>query len=206
MGDHNGTLLEFIEDEVLAVFNAPEEILDHCDKAMHAALEVHRQMEELLPGFRVRCGVHTAQVLIGNIGSPTRMKYGVLGDGVNTTARLKSLNSWFGTNCLVSDTTAQSVEDVHGTFFARPVGNVTLKGRTSATKTWEVLGLRNRVSSKQSTNSETKDETLIRGVQKHTQAYALYMERRFSEAKSVFNEAHETISSALGEEGLSLHF
>merc|ERR1711870_27735 len=86
------------------------------------------------------------------------------------------------------------------------MGNVTLKGRTSATKTWEVLGLRNRVSSKQSSNSEIQDETLIRGVQKHTQAYALYMERRFSEAKSVFNEAHETISSALGEEGLSLHF
>ena len=51
----------------------------------------------------IRCGIHTSRVFVGNIGSPERMKYGLLGDGVNLASRLEELNKRYKTRTLVSE-------------------------------------------------------------------------------------------------------
>jgi len=140
-----GTLLEFVGDEVLAVFNAPNELIDHAQRALGAAADVLERAQRL--GVRLRIGVHSGKVLVGNIGSPTRIKYGVLGDGVNVAARLKSLNSHYSTCCLVSDECLDDADDMHTTYLSRPVGKLILKGRKSPTTVWEMPALRKQPGS-----------------------------------------------------------
>eukprot|EP00913_Durusdinium_trenchii_P029400 g27560.t1 len=95
---NGGTLLEFIGDEVLAVFNAPKKIEMHNLAAVNAAIAAIESSADLEDEpVNLQCSVHTGEVLAGNIGSPTRMKYGLLGDGVNLAARLKSLNTRLST-------------------------------------------------------------------------------------------------------------
>jgi len=193
--DYGGTLLEFIGDEVLAVFNAPAEVLKHSQCAVTAANECRERVGELAEGVRLQLGVHRAVVLAGNIGSPTRMKYGVLGDGVNLTARLKSLNTRYKTRCLVSDT-ALDFEGAQEMFVTRPIGHLVLKGRNSPTPTYEVLGRRGATPPKieAAGNAQTK-------------AFNLFLERRFAEARDLFAEA-ETHLSVPGTppDGLTQHF
>ncbi|CAK9086516.1 Adenylate cyclase 1 (ATP pyrophosphate-lyase 1) (Adenylyl cyclase 1) [Durusdinium trenchii] len=170
-----GTLLEFVGDEVLAVFNAPNEVDDHEEHAVASATDVLERAGRL--GVRMRCGVHSGKVLVGNIGSQTRIKYGVLGDSVNVAARLKSLNSHFRTCCLVSDESLEEADDLHKSYVARPVGNLVLKGRKSPTKVWEVCARRCAAQ-----------QTLAKTYDAHRRAFELFMDRRFGEARPLLAE------------------
>eukprot|EP00927_Polykrikos_kofoidii_P058995 TRINITY_DN5397_c0_g1_i1.p1 TRINITY_DN5397_c0_g1~~TRINITY_DN5397_c0_g1_i1.p1 ORF type:complete len:982 (-),score=181.89 TRINITY_DN5397_c0_g1_i1:170-3115(-) len=186
--DHGGTLLEFIGDEVLAVFNAPLKVEAHSMAAMMAALQARSRMTKEAKNVRLQCSVHTATVLCGNIGSPTRMKYGVLGDGVNLAARLKGLNSRYGTQFLVSSETLFAEDTSRavarfGKLVTRPIGHLILKGRNTPTHTFEVLG-----------KSEDVPEDHIRGADLQREAFALYLQRSFYKAKEMFQEAHGLIS------------
>jgi len=79
---HTGCLLEFIGDAVLAVWNAPNPEEMHAVQAVTAALEMQHYLDAMTdewnakgyPRVRIRCGIHTAKVLVGNIGAPNRMK------------------------------------------------------------------------------------------------------------------------------------
>merc|ERR1712176_378781 len=111
IGRHRGNLLEFIGDEVLAVYNAPNRFRGHVVAAVTSALKIHEHMASLPvirtgdgKEFKLRCriAVHCASVLAGNLGSHSRMKYGLLGDGVNLTARLKGLNTRYNTQTITT--------------------------------------------------------------------------------------------------------
>jgi len=180
-----GTLLEFIGDEVLAVFNAPNEVVDHEEHAVESATDVLERAERL--GVQMRCGVHSGKVLVGNIGSLTRIKYGVLGDSVNVAARLKSLNTHFGTSCLVSDESLEEADDLHKSYVARPVGNLVLKGRKSPTKVWEVRARR-----------QSSSQTLAKTYDAHRRAFELFMARRFGEARPLIAEVCRSLKGRMG--------
>eukprot|EP00929_Paragymnodinium_shiwhaense_P055179 TRINITY_DN27674_c0_g1_i1.p1 TRINITY_DN27674_c0_g1~~TRINITY_DN27674_c0_g1_i1.p1 ORF type:complete len:963 (+),score=288.93 TRINITY_DN27674_c0_g1_i1:131-3019(+) len=189
--EHGGTLLEFIGDEVLAVFNAPLKVNEHSKAAVLAALEAQeRSSKAMQTGVRLQCGVHKANVLCGNIGSPTRMKYGCLGDGVNLTARLKSLNTRFGTGLLVSADTLKDVifsEQLQETIVTRPIGHLILKGRSTPTTTIEVLGKQHSCQSR-----------IMQGAERYRRAFDLYVKRSFGEAKALFEEANALLSNRDG--------
>jgi len=180
-----GTLLEFVGDEVLAVFNAPNEVVDHEEHAVESATDVLERADKL--GVRMRCGVHSGKVLVGNIGSQTRIKFGVLGDPVNVSARLKSANSHFGTSCLVSDESLEEADDLHKSYVARPIGNIILKGRKNATKVWEVRGKRSSAS-----------QTLAKTYDAHRRAFELFLARRFGEARPLLAEVCRSLRGRLG--------
>lgn len=184
--NHMGTLLEFIGDEVLIVFNLPQPSEDYRAAAIHTAVEILERTKTLpLPAsasVHARVGVHCARILAGNIGSPTRMKYGMLGDGVNTTARLKSLNSQYRTECLVSEDVLSS-EELHASYLLRPIGNLILKGRTKALKTWELMG--RKASSRRQ---------VFQAVDTHGLAFKAFLAHDFSEAASLFRNAHALLS------------
>ncbi|KAF4732687.1 Nitrogen permease regulator 2, partial [Perkinsus olseni] len=92
--DNQGTLLEFLGDGILAVWNAPLAVSNHAERCLTAAMTMQtmvNKLSEVDPTWRqalatvdkttlkVRMGIHTGQCLVGNVGAPSRMKYGLLG-------------------------------------------------------------------------------------------------------------------------------
>ena len=117
---HRGCVIEFLGDAVLAVFGAPDYQADHADAATRCALAMRIGLEQLnqtwqtsdwaaqwrragITHIEQRIGIHTGPVVAGNLGSPTRMKYAVIGDSVNIASRLESLNKELETTILLSE-------------------------------------------------------------------------------------------------------
>lgn len=96
--ESGGTVLEFIGDAVLAVFGAPVAREDHAIRAVACAARMQVALKELngelvtrgVPELEMGIGVNTGTVIVGNVGSARRMKYGVVGDAVNVAARVES--------------------------------------------------------------------------------------------------------------------
>jgi class 3 adenylate cyclase len=137
--EHDGVLDKFIGDAVMAVFGAP---LSHgtqkdAENAVACALAMGRRLEEInarrlargQPAIRIGIGLHTGELVAGNIGSPRRMEYTVIGDTVNTCSRLEHLTKDHGRRTLLSATTAQLVG---ARFPTVEVGVVPIRGRAES--------------------------------------------------------------------------
>lgn len=113
---HGGTIDEFIGDAILVVFGAPKDLEPHAECAVACALEMQLAMEAVndtnanagLPGIEMGIGINTGPVVVGNIGSEQRAKYGVIGRTVNLAARIESYT--VGGQVLISDETASRVK------------------------------------------------------------------------------------------------
>ena len=111
---HGGFVDKYIGDAVVAVFGAPVDDENHALSAVRAALACHKKLAAAQADFQLpsggsvetRFGVNTGEMLVGNIGSPRRFNYTVMGDAVNLAARLESANKQYGSMILVSDSTA----------------------------------------------------------------------------------------------------
>jgi adenylate cyclase len=116
---HRGCVIEFVGDAIFAVFGAPHYMADHAEQAMRCALAMRLRLKQLnvewqesgmarrwqeigVAEISMRIGVHTGQVVAGNLGSQTRMKYSVIGDTVNVASRLETLNKALGSEILIS--------------------------------------------------------------------------------------------------------
>jgi adenylate cyclase len=108
---YQGTIDEFIGDAIFVLFGAPVWKDDDAQRAVACAVAMQLAMEEVneqnrredLPEVEMGIGLHTGQVVLGNIGSPERMKYGVVGRHVNLTSRIQSYTT--GGQILVSEST-----------------------------------------------------------------------------------------------------
>jgi adenylate cyclase len=108
---YQGTIDEFIGDAIFVLFGAPTWREDDAQRTVACAVAMQLAMEEVneenrkddLPEVEMGIGLHTGQVVLGNIGSPERMKYGVVGRHVNLTSRVQSYTT--GGQILITDTT-----------------------------------------------------------------------------------------------------
>ena len=137
--DHQGTLDKFIGDAILAVFGAPFEQADHAGNAVQAALEMRRalaRINERRAGapLNMRIAIHSGKVLTGDMGSPKRREFTVLGDTVNTTSRLESSVAKPGQIIISRET----YDRLQGAVRATPLGPVALRGRDSAIEVFAV--------------------------------------------------------------------
>jgi adenylate cyclase len=97
---------------IMAIWNAPADDPDHAANACAGALGFLRANDRLnteferegWPAYRTRCGLHTGEAVVGNIGSEDHVNYTALGGTVNLAARLEGLNKNYGTSILVSST------------------------------------------------------------------------------------------------------
>ncbi len=142
--EHGGVLDKFMGDALLCVFGSFEETPDHPRRAVMSALRMKALLakingERTVAGrapIEIGIGVHTDDVIVGNIGSRRRLEYTVIGDGVNTCQRVQDANKEFGTTILITETT---YEAVRGEFECRPMPEVALKGKTKVPRFFEVL-------------------------------------------------------------------
>jgi adenylate cyclase len=196
---NQGTLKEYIGDELMAFFGAPIEQPDHAARACAAALAMRDARHALgsewerlgRPRLRARTGVNSGPMLVGNLGSSYRFAYGVLGDQVNLASRLEGLNRVYATEILIGENTARMVE---GSFLLREVDMVRVKGRHQAVRIYEPLAAAGTVLSPQ------EDEAL------HLYAAGLsaYRKQLWDEALALFTQALALLpedgpSRAMGE-------
>jgi class 3 adenylate cyclase len=116
--NYNGTIKQFVGDEIMVLYGAPIEQEDQALLAVQTALDMVERLNELKAqdpsgksGFyEVKIGIHTGQVVAGNVGSLDRTEYAAVGDNVNLTSRIEGLNKKLGTTILISEETYQEVQ------------------------------------------------------------------------------------------------
>ncbi|HVQ74965.1 MAG TPA: adenylate/guanylate cyclase domain-containing protein [Candidatus Binatia bacterium] len=140
---HGGLVLQFIGDEIEAVFGAPVAAPDHATMAVRAAMEMRERLaawneQRRAAGesaFRHGVGIHTGTVLAGNIGSPEPMSYLLVGDPVNLASRIQGLNKDVGSDILLSGSTRSRLR---GDFPLVAVPARRVKGKSMEVEVWQL--------------------------------------------------------------------
>jgi len=133
---YHGLVLQYIGDEIEAVFGAPIFRKDHPVMAVQAALEMKKRLYTVNQDLEQRgypplfhgIGIHTGEVVAANIGSPDRLSYALVGDTVNLASRLQGLNKEFGTEIIISATTRAGI---NGKFPLKELPDTRVKGKSS---------------------------------------------------------------------------
>ena len=151
---HNGQILNYIGDSIMIVFGAPNNLKNHEEIAVKCAIDMKNKLKELnqnwiknqlarywknhgIEKISVRIGIHTGNVIAGNIGSENMLQYSTIGDVVNVASRLEKANKDFNTEISFSHEIYTALtEDLYGK--SKLSGEITLKGRTAPTKVYSV--------------------------------------------------------------------
>ncbi|RCK07201.1 hypothetical protein TH5_04520 [Thalassospira xianhensis MCCC 1A02616] len=191
----NGTIDKYIGDAIMAFWNAPTTDPDHTIHACRAALACRHagrklnsvsSRSELFP-LRTRFGLHCDQVVVGNVGSESRIQYTALGAAVNLASRIEGLNKVYGTRILVSGTMTRKAGE---NFLFRFVDRVSPVGTTLPVDIFELLGEKDEANSDLSATKEQYDE-----VSRWNACMTLYRNRNWQESLEAFN-ALKTQASA----------
>lgn len=183
----NGTIDKYIGDAVMAFWGAPIMDKDQALNACRAALSLQLRLSNLnrqwaiegKPVLETRIGIHTGNVIVGNMGSSDRMNYTALGDTVNLAARLEGTNKMYHTHTIISEEVFQEVQD---RCLVRPIDFVAVKGKTKAVKIYELVGIFHDDPALLPT------ETQVNYCHLFTKAFQLYTERRWDAAISLLED------------------
>ncbi len=143
---HEGTLVSYEGDGIMAVFGAPIEQEDHADRAVSTAREmlVERlpqfnawlRERELGNGFKMGIGLNTGPFMSGNVGSERRLEYTVIGDATNTASRLEGMTKGEAYLCYIADSTREALtEEVDDLVF---VDELDVRGRQEKVRIWSI--------------------------------------------------------------------
>lgn len=146
----DGTVDKFIGDSIMAFWGAPDHYDDHADRAVRAALAIERALDEDNkarvaagePEIRIRIGLHSGPVTVGNIGAPGRINYTIIGDNVNLAQRLEQLgkqatdpSSKRSVTTLLTEVTARQLTAKHE---LDDLGEQTVRGRSGKIRVYRL--------------------------------------------------------------------
>jgi adenylate cyclase len=148
-----GVVDKYIGDNIMAVFGAPVSRHDDAIRAVRAAVRMREALAKLnarfvergMPALRFGIGIHTGEVVAGNIGSAKRMEYTVIGDAVNLASRLESKTKELAVDILISEATYARAKDV---IDGEASGEVHVKGREQGVTIYQVRGLSEKPAAK----------------------------------------------------------
>lgn len=141
---YDGTLDKYVGDEIMAFWGAPVPQQDHALRACMAALEMMTKLHEMnrewkqhnKESLNIGIGLNTGAMVVGFVGSASRMDYTLMGDMVNLGARLEGTNKIYNTNIIISEFTYEEVKD-H--IIARELDLIRVKGKEKPVKIYELL-------------------------------------------------------------------
>ena len=177
---NEGTLDKFIGDAIVAFWGAPVKIEDHAYKAVITAIQMMKELESFnqkhkakgLPELKIGIGIHTGEVILGNIGSEQKLDYTIIGDNVNLGSRLEGLTKTYKCPIIISQDTYDSIpDDIH----CRMIDYVRVKGRDKPVTIYEVIG-----------EAGSTDEDTMKITHLTEKGFGHYCERRFPEAIGVY--------------------
>lgn len=145
---HDGTLDKFVGDAIMAVYGAPLSVgvAEDAWRAVQTAAEMRARLiglqqkwaKEGKPVLRIGIGLNHGDVVVGNIGSPQRMEYTVIGDPVNVASRVEGLNKQYGTDILLTESVYALVKK---RVIAQPLETAAVKGREQKLTVFSLTGL-----------------------------------------------------------------
>ena len=142
--DQGGTIDKFIGDAVMAFWGAPAPNPDHAADCCRAALACQRALEEAClvddhgQPVKIRIGVNSGDMLVGNIGSEVRLNYTVIGDAVNIASRLESTNKTYGSTIIIGPETRRLAGE---RIVVRELDRLEVYGRAGGLQIYELLGM-----------------------------------------------------------------
>lgn len=189
-----GNVDKYIGDAIMAMWNAPLEDPGHAEHACRSALACLRVEDALnadaggspLLPLHTRIGLHTGQVIVGNVGSLSRMQYTALGAVVNLASRLEGLNKVYGTRILVSE---DVVRQVPGLFLFSEVDLVSPAGTSMPVKIFELLGDADGTAGFPASPAKRRE------AESWASCYALYRARSWSAALAALQAHRETAAN-----------
>lgn len=177
LSDGGGTVDKFIGDGIMSFWNAPLDDAHHARRACIAALACQRALRALsndpshawVANTKTRIGVATGEVVVGNVGTPERMNYTAMGDAVNLSARLESLNKQYGTVVMAAESTVVHARD---SVLVRPIDVVAVQGKAQGVKVYELMALVSEASDAQRALAALCEEALERYLARSFEAAA----------------------------------
>jgi adenylate cyclase len=183
----NGTIDKYIGDAVMAFWGAPIADKDQALNACRSALSLQYRLGNLnrrwanedKPILETRIGIHTGEVIVGNMGSSDRMNYTALGDTVNLAARLEGTNKMYHTHIIISE---EVLQEIHDRCLVRPVDLVTVKGKLKPVKIYELVGIFHDDPALLPTDMQ------VNYCKMFAKAFQLYTERRWDAAITMLED------------------
>lgn len=184
---HQGTLDKLMGDAVMAFFGAPLPVAAHPAAGAATALEMVEKLTELkqrqdilgLADLTIGIGLNTGEVTVGNLGSKAFMDYTIIGDAVNLASRLEGLNKIYGTTILLSEFTAEALDE---RFLLRDLDIVRVKGKERAVTIYELVGWRALATA-----------NTLAGLRLFAEGLSAYRAQLWDEAERLFQQAQEQL-------------
>jgi len=186
----NGGMIDKYEgDAVMSVFGAPLELENHAYSAVKAGIGIVKAQDKIdelskkfnIPQIKTRVGINSGEMLIGNLGTKSRLNYTVMGDSVNLGSRLESINKFYKTYLICSETT---VKFIGKESLFRFIDKIIVKGKTEPISIYQPIELLPQF-----------DEFLL---EKYTEGIKTYYKREFEKAinifKTIFEETGDYVS------------
>ncbi len=181
---HSGTVDKFEGDAIIAFFGAPYDLRDHAKITCQACVEMQQRLTEMnefwalegKPELLMRIGLCSGTAVVGNMGSKSRMDYTMMGDVVNTAARLEGVNKYYGSYTMISDTTKNLAGHDTNT---REIDTIYLAGKNEPVTIYELPGPK-----------EEMEENQTLAHKYYAKGLLLYKKKSWNEAIKYFNKAN----------------
>ncbi len=178
---YEGIVDKFEGDAIIAFWGAPLVQEDHAIRACNTSIDMQKKMIELRKVWKeqgkaqlkVRIGINSGSMVVGNLGSNERMDYTIMGDSVNLTSRLEGTNKFYGTYSMISEFTYALVKDY---FDVRELDKILVIGKCEPVTIYELLDKKNEIN-----------PLIEKGIDSYSLALSLYRDRKFEEALKAFS-------------------
>ncbi|MDH5560114.1 MAG: CHASE2 domain-containing protein [Deltaproteobacteria bacterium] len=186
---HNGTIDKFEGDAIIAFWGAPIIQPDHAKLCCWATVDMQKKMVEMRrelkeqgkPELQVRMGLNSGPMVVGNMGSQSRMDYTIMGDAVNLAARLEGANKFYKNHTMISQFTYEMAKD-H--IDVRELDTIRVVGKDEPITVYDLIERKNQTTGKKADLIEI-----------YNQALGMYKQRDFKKAMETFQKALAIIAT-----------